>query len=286
MEENTNKNEPNNTAIRVALWRALHKMVDALPFIIDDEIGLQLAAPDTGWQQRPDMHPDFTRRLRASIVARSRFVEDEMDALYRQGIYQYVLLGAGLDTYPQRRAVSVPQLQVFEIDEPATQSWKKQRLTELGFGLPDWLHFVPVNFETEASWLERLIDAGFDMNRPAFIACTGVTLYLTKEAIADTLQKIATFAPGSKLAITFYLPITLLDEEDKPLQLIAEKGAMAAGTPFLSFFTPEEVLALASKAGIKDAKIISTGMITERYFSNRTDHFKPATGEMFLTATI
>lgn len=274
---------PDNTAVRTALWRALHVQADAAPHIIEDEIGLQLAAPEADWQQRPDMHPDFTKRLRASMVARARFIEDMVKEAYKLGTRQYVILGAGLDTFAQRQPEIASRMQVFEIDQPGTQAWKQQRLTELGFGLPDWLHFVSVDFEI-ASWWEQLIKAGFNPGKPAVVACTGVTLYLTREAILDTLRQIATLAPGSKLAMTFYLPADLMEEEDKPLQQISEKGARAAGTPFISFFSPEEMLALAREAGFKEMEIVSSGDIARRYFTGRTDGFGPASGEEFLVA--
>jgi methyltransferase (TIGR00027 family) len=277
--------EPDNTAVRTALWRALHIQVDAKPLILEDEVGLKLIAPNEGWQQRPDMHPEFTKRLRASMVARSRFIEDLIIDQSTQGIGQYIILGAGLDTFAQRRPDIASKLQVYEIDQPDTQTWKQQRLIELGYSVAAWLHFVSVDFET-SSWWEKLLKAGFDISKPAVIACTGVTLYLTKEAIADTLRQIATLASGSTLAMTFYLPMELIDEEDKQLQQIAEKGAREAGTPFVSFFAPNEVLTLAHQAGFKEAKIISAKDMETYYFMNRPDKLLPASGELFLLAKI
>ena len=285
MEQNKKITEPDNTAVRTALWRAMHLQVDANPHIFEDETGLKLIAPDHGWQQRPDMHPEFTKRLRASIVARARFIEDLIIEQSKQGISQYVILGAGLDTFAQRRPNIASKLQVYEIDQHDTQTWKSQRLIELGLGIPKWLHFVSVNFET-SSWWEPLLKAGFDINKPAIIACTGVTLYLTKDAITSMLNQIATLAPGSKLAMTFYLPMELLDEEDKPLQQIAENGARAAGTPFISFFTPNQILGLANEAGFKNIETVSTSDLAKRYFVGRTDNLSPASGEEFLVATV
>lgn len=284
MEQDKKAAEPDNTAVRTALWRALHMQVDAAPHILEDEVGLKLIAPDEGWQQRPDMHPEFTKRLRASILARARFIEDLIIEQSKQGIDQYVILGAGLDTFAQRRPDIASRLQVFEIDQPGTQAWKQQRLIELGFGMPEWLHFVSVDFEV-SSWWEQLLKAGFDSSKPAVVVCTGVSLYLTKEAITATLKQIATLAPRSKLAMTFYLPIELMDEEDRPLQQIAEKGAREAGTPFVSFFAPDEILDSARKAGFKEAKTISTKDMEQYYFANRPDNFLPASGEVFLLAT-
>lgn len=282
MEQNKTTTEPDSTAVRTALWRALHVEVDAKPHVLEDEVGLKLIAPPDDWQQRPDMK--FTKRLRASIIARARFIEDLIIEQSKQGISQYVVLGAGLDTFAQRRPGIASRLHIYEIDQPGTLAWKQQRLIELGFDVPTGLHFVPVNFEI-ASWWEQLLKAGFDISQPAVVACTGVSLYLTKAAIISTLHQISTLAPGSKLAMTFYLPIELLDEEDKPMQEIAEKGARAAGTPFVSFFTPDEILALAREAGFKKAETISTKDMEQYYFTNRTDDLLPATGEIFLLAT-
>jgi methyltransferase (TIGR00027 family) len=275
-------NVPDNTAVRTALWRALHMQVDAPPHIIEDEIGLKLAAPEEGWQERPDMK--YTKRLRASIIARARFIEDLIIEQSNHGIDQYVILGAGLDTFAQRRPDIASKLQVYEIDQPDTVAWKQQRLMELGYGIPDCLHFVPVDFEI-SSWWEQLLKAGFATGKPAVVACAGVSLYLTKEAIITTLKQIAVLAPGSTLAMTFYLPIDLLDEEDRPMQEMAEKGAKASGTPFISFFAPDEVLAMAKAAGFKDAKTISTRDMKQYYFKNRNDGLLPASGEVFLIAT-
>ena len=282
MEQTKKITEPDNTALRTALWRALHMQVDAKPHILEDDIGLKLIAPHDDWQQRPNMK--FTRRLRASIVARARFIEDLIIEQSQQGISQYVILGAGLDTFAQRRTDIASNLQVYEIDQPGTLTWKQQRLIELNFGIPNYLHFVPVNFET-SSWWEQLLKAGFDISNPAVVACTGVTLYLTKEAIIATLNQLATLASGSKLAMTFYLPMELLDEEDKPIHEIGEKGAREAGTPFVSFFAPNEIVTLAKNAGFKDIKTISTKEMEQLYFAGRTDNLLPASGEVFLLAT-
>ena len=282
MEQNKKIKEPDNTAVRTALWRALHMQMDAKPYVLEDKIGLKLIDPPDDWQQRPDMK--FTKRLRASIVARARFIEDLIIEQSKHGISQYVILGAGLDTFAQRRPDIASKLQIYEIDQPDTLTWKQQRLIELGFGDPEYLHFVPVNFET-SSWWEQLLKAGFNANKPAVVACTGVSLYLTKDAITSILNQIATLASGSKLAMTFYLPTELLDEEDKPMQEIAEKGARAEATPFVSFFAPNEILALAREAGFKEAKTISTKDMEQYYFTNRTDNLLPATGEVFLLAT-
>ena len=276
---------PDGTAVRVALWRAMHVQVDPPPHVLEDEIGLQLAAPDDGWRSRPDMDPHGTSGFRASIVARARFIEDLVVEQAGRGVAQYVILGAGLDTFAQRRPEIASRLRVFEVDQPGPQAWKRQRLIELGFGIPDWLRLVPVDFEAGESWWEQLAAAGFDPGQPAVVASTGVTMYLTKDAIAATLRQIAGLAPGSTLAMTFLLPLELLDDADRSGLQVAEKGARAAGTPFISFFTPPEMLTLAREAGFKDARHVPGTLLAERYFADRTDGLRPSSGEDLLLAT-
>jgi len=277
--------EPDNTAVRTALWRALHVQVDLPPHIIEDEMGLNLVAPSDGWKHRPDLDPEFTRRVRVSIAARARFVEDLVIEQSRKGVTQYVILGAGLDTFAQRKPDIASKLQIFEIDKPDTQTWKQQRLIELGLGIPKWLKFVPVDFESDSDWLEKLISSGFDINKPAVIACTGVSLYLTKDAILATLSQVTRLAPDTKLAMTFLLPIELVEDEDKPLLQISIKGAQSSGNPFKSFFSPSEILDLAKEAGFKKVEHVSKDDLVKRYFTGRTDNLSPASGEEFLLAT-
>lgn len=277
---------PDTSALRVALWRAIHVQVDSPPHVLEDEIGLKLAAPEEGWRSRPDMNPEFTKSFRASIVGRSRFIEDLVIEKTGQGIHQYVILGAGLDTFAQRRPEVASLLRVFEVDQPGHQQWKRKRLIELGYGVPEWLEFVPVDFESGESWMEKIVSFGFDVNRPAVVTSTGVSMYLTREAIATMLRQVSALAPGSVFVMTFLLPLELVDEEIRPGFAASIKGAQASGTPFLSFFTPSEMLSLARESGFRDAKHMSGGKLAELYFANRTDGLRPpANAEEILIAT-
>jgi methyltransferase (TIGR00027 family) len=275
---------PDSTAVRVALWRALHLRCDPPPHVLEDEVGLRLIAPEDGWQRRGDMDPEWTRRYRAGVLARARFVEDLAVEQADHGVAQYVILGAGLDTFAQRRPEVASRLRMFEIDQPGHQAWKRQRLAELGFDIPDWLRLVPVDFEV-TSWWEELLAAGFDVDRPAVVASTGVSMYLTRDVNVATLRQIAEFAPGSTLAMTFQPPMDLLDEEERPGRQAVEEKAREGGTPFLSFFAPEEMLTLAREAGFRDARHVSGAMLNERYFAGRTDGLRTTNGEEFLVAT-
>ena len=266
---------PESTAVRVALWRAMHVRVDPPPHVIEDEVGLQLVAPDANWRQRPDMDPKFTAPFRASIVGRARFIEDLVSEQAGRGVGQYVILGAGLDTFAQRKPESASRLKVFEVDQPGPQTWKQQRLIELGFVIPEWLRFVPVNFEGGDSWWERLTRAGFDAHARAIVASAGVSMYLTKEAITATLRQVASLAAGSTFVMTFLMPLELADPEVRPGLEMAAKGARASGTPFISFFAPQDLLSLAREAGFRDAQHVSTATIAQRYFAGRVDGLRP-----------
>lgn len=273
-----------STAVRVALWRAMHVEIDPPPHVLHDEIGLKLAAPDEGWRQRPDMHPQGTRLFRASIVARARFIDDLVIEQAGRGVNQYVLLGAGLDTFAQRRPEIASRLDIFEVDRPSAQAWKRRRLSELGFGVPDRLRLVSVDFEAGQLWWDRLVADGFDTGRPAVVASAGVSLYLTREAIAATLSQVASLAPGSTLAMTFILPLEFADPEERPGFEAALAGARASGTPFVSFFTPSEMQSLARETGFRTVEHISAAMLTERYFAGRTDGLRPGSAEALLVA--
>jgi methyltransferase (TIGR00027 family) len=276
---------PEDTALRVALWRALHVEVDAPPYVFEDTLGLRLAAPDEAWRSRPDMSP-FTRPFRASIVARARFLEDLVAQQAGAGVGQYVILGAGLDTFVQRRPELASSMVVFEIDRPLPQAWKRQRLLELGLGIPSCLRFVPVDFEAGDGWWERLLASGFEVSQPAVVASTGVSMYLTQAANMATLRQVAALAPGSTLVMSFMLPIELADPEVRPGIERAAAGARANGTPFISFFTPPQMLDLARAAGFRDVQHVSAATLAQRYFAGRSDGLRPPNNaEELLVAT-
>ena len=277
--------QPDNTAVRTALWRALHVLADAPPHVFTDEVGLAIAAPEASWRERPDMSP-FTRPFRASIIARARFLEDHVTAELVTGVDQYVILGAGLDTFAQRRADLTSRLTVYEIDQPGPQAWKRQRLESLGLGVPPFLRLVPVDFEAGDSWWAELMAAGFDPARPAVVASTGVSMYLTRDAIAATLRRLASLAAGSSLVMSFLLPIELAEPDVRPGIERAAAGARASGTPWLSFFTPAEMLALACECGFRTVEHVSAVALAERYFADRTDGLRPpAHSEELLVAS-
>ncbi len=217
---------------------------------------------------------------------RARFVEDLVVAQIAAGVSQYVILGAGLDTLAERRPDLGDRLRVFEVDQPGTQAWKRRRLIDLGFGVPEWLRFVPVDFESGERWWDGLVAAGFDPGRPTVVASTGVSMYLAKATTAATLRQLAGLASGSTVAMTFLLPIGLVDEADQPGLDVSSRGARASGTPFISFFTPDEAVTMAAEAGFADVRHVAGQELAERYFTGRADELRPSTGEDLIVATI
>lgn len=280
-----NKSVPDHTAIRVALWRAMHVLVDSAPYVFEDELGLKLVGPDEGWRERGDMHPEGTRGYRASIVGRARYIEDLLEEKMKEGVSQYVILGAGLDTFVQRKPELASKLKVFEIEEPATQKWKIDRLKELGMVIPSTLKFVPVDFESGESWLDQLKKNGFNETKPSLIVSTGVSMYLSREANLETLKKILILAKGTTLAMTFMLPPGLVEAEDRPGYEMVLKKTAEAGTPFLSLFSPVEATHLAKEAGFQNIQYVSRKDIIQKYFTGRKDSLVPSSGEEFLVVT-
>lgn len=273
---------PEHTAVRVALWRALHVQIDPKPYVFTDEVGSRLVAEEN-WRDRPDMNPEFSKGMRASIVGRARFIEDLVEELAKKGVTQYVILGAGLDTFAQRRPDIASRMHVFEVDQPGPQAWKQKRLAEIGFASPEWLHFVPVDFEVQ-SWWKQLLAAGFDKTKPAVVVSTGVSMYLTKEANLAMLRQIAKLAPGSAFAMTFMLALDLLPPQERSIMEFVMKKAGESGTPFLSLFAPPEMLAMANEAGFGKSQYVSADDLYQQYFASRTDGLNAGTAEAFLVA--
>jgi methyltransferase (TIGR00027 family) len=275
---------PDSTAVRTALWRALHVELDAPPPVLFDTIGLQLADPDPDWRSRGDMHPDGTRAFRASIVARARYLDDLVIERAAVGVGQYVILGAGLDTFAQRNpGVAV---RIFEVDQPGTQEWKRRRLTEIGYPPGENLRFVSVDFENGDAFPDALRANGFDADRPASVSSTGVSMYLTKDATEATLRQIAAMDDGSVLAMTFMLPVDLVDVAERPMQEAVEAAAAGSGTPFVSHYTPDEISQMCRAAGFSSVQHVSPEYLTGHYFAGRTDGLRPRSAEHLIVATV
>ncbi|TCK73682.1 class I SAM-dependent methyltransferase [Acidipila rosea] len=263
-----NQAVPSRTALRVALRRAAHQIFDS-PVVFSDPVAVPILGETYREElRRTPVRPDrpFSVALRAFLVARSRYAEDALSRAVAAGVEQYVLLGAGLDTFAYRNPW--PHLRVFEVDHPATQQWKCELLQRSGLAIPASLSYVPVDFEHD-SLPERLAAAGFDRRKPSFFAWLGVVPYLTLDAFRSTLGFIAAQPAGSGVVFDYGQPRAVLPHlEQLGHDSLAARVALA-GEPFQLFFTPEEVAAeLADFRSIED---IGRETINARYFSGRSD---------------
>jgi methyltransferase (TIGR00027 family) len=262
------------------MWRALHVLIDEPPHVLDDTLGLRIAgADDDDWRKRPDMDPERTRSSRSSIVARARAAEDMVTT---SGARQYVILGAGLDTFAQRDQGTV---RVFEVDAPAAQAWKRERLDELGLLDPRRPRLVPVDFEAGESWLGKVVASGLDPAIPTVVSMLGVTMYLTQEAISATLRAAASLAAASVMVFSYSRPVEMAPPEIRPVLEDAARGAAGSGHPWLSLLAPGEAASLARDAGFAGVRVVTSADLHDRYFADRHDGLSPVGGEDLVIAT-
>jgi len=266
---------PSCTALRVAIRRAAHQLYDARPLVFDDPIAVAILGPHAAEIERtPGRDPGnrprpFSISLRAFLVARSRYAEDQLAHAVARGLTQYVLLGAGLDTFAHRNPRA--QLRVFEVDHPATQTWKRDLLLDSNLPVPANLAYVPVDFERQ-SLAEQLHAAGFDPAVPSFFAWLGVVPYLTRDAFRAALAFIAAQPSGSGLVFDYGQPRAVLP----PLEQLAHDSLAArvqlAGESFQLFFTPPEIA--AELAAFRNLEDLGSTEINARYFAGRGDGLK------------
>jgi methyltransferase (TIGR00027 family) len=267
---------PSRTALRVALRRAAHQLYDAKPLVFEDPIAVPILGDFYAEELRrtPSRNPErkdrpFSVSLRAFLVARSRYAEDTLARAVARGINQYVLLGAGLDTFAHRNPY--PQLRVFEVDHPATQQWKRELLEGTALSPPANLTYVPVNFE-EQSLSAQLQVSGLNTAAPAVFAWLGVVPYLTLEAFRATVKFLALQAKGSALVLDYSQPRSALPFFEQLAHDSLASRVQQAGEPFKLFFTPPEIATeLSSFRALED---LGSAEINARYFADRVDSLK------------
>jgi methyltransferase (TIGR00027 family) len=270
------------TALSVALRRAAHQIYDS-PVVFDDPIAVGILGAAYAEQlQRTPLRPDrpFSAALRAFLVARSRYAEDNLRRAVASGVEQYILLGAGLDTFAYRNPFA--NLRVFEVDHPATQQWKRELLQRNNIAIPDSIAYTPVDFEHQ-SLAEQLRGAGFNSQAPAFFAWLGVVPYLTLEAFRATLSFISVQRSGSGVTLDYGQPRSALPLLERMAHDSLASRVEKAGEPFRLFFTPPEIAGELSRfRGVED---VGAAEINARYFSGRSDELKMrGTAGRFLSA--
>ncbi len=263
---------PSKTAILTAIARAMHRD-EPPPWILDDALSGELAG-----EEGAAMAERLRRELPAAAVlsftrwvcVRARVPEDLVTRATAGGLDQYVILGAGLDTFAYRRPDLREKVHAFEVDQPASQAWKRRRLQELDVPLPANLTFVPVDFERE-SLHDGLRAAGFDWTRRAVFSWLGVTMYLTLDAIRTTLGTIASSAPGSQVVFTYNVPSDELRGLAGPIEGAVRAIANESGEPFLSLFRPAEIEQLVVDLGFTEVTHFGPEEAQRTYFPGRDD---------------
>jgi len=278
--------EPSRSALNVASLRAVHPLLDE-PLVLSDPIALPLLGASTEAALRDDpfaLNDPILRGLRAALVARSRFVEDELSSCVAAGARQYLVLGAGLDTFAYRNPYREEGLLVFEVDHPGTQRWKQRLLAEAGIGVPASLTFVPADFEREdlGTTLRR---AGFRADQASCVSWMGVTMYLTAEAVAATLRTVAGFAAGSRLCFDYRVPLTMLNPVERVINEAIGQRAIALGEPWLSTFDPKQLQRQLLEQGFSTAESATPEDINERYFDRRKDGLRMGRGVNIMCAS-
>lgn len=254
------KGTPSRTALSTALMRALHSRSDPSPLIRDPWAELLVPAeiretmPDEGLARSPAF---------ANVITRSRYTEDALEAAIAQGVAQYVLVGAGFDSFALRLPDYARQIQIFELDHPATQDLKLRRLRECGIAVAPSVHFIPVNF-TEQSVADALAGSSYRSDRLSFFSWLGVTMYLTREANRATLKSVASCAlTGSELVFT-YMNETIFASPSASFRAFTERVA-AMGEPFLSGFDPATLSRELLDCGFDLREDLSGEQINARY---------------------
>jgi methyltransferase (TIGR00027 family) len=263
--------QPSRTALRVALRRAAHQVHDAEPRVLDDPLAVSILGPDAAEVERtPDsIRRPFSAGLRAFMVVRARFAEDILaEAVRDRDVRQYLVLGAGLDTFAYRNPHA--HVRVFEVDHPATQAWKHERLVAAHIQPPVTMRFVAVDFERQ-SLREELAAAGFDFNAPTVTAWLGVVPYLTIEAFRGTIALLGSLASGSEVVFDYSQPREVLTpNEQLMLDSMSERVAQA-GEPFQLFFRPEELAMELDRAGLRVVEDLDGPSLHNRYLAERMD---------------
>lgn len=263
---------PSRTALRVAMRRAAHQVLDR-PLVLDDPVALWILGSEIAARveaERRLPQPRAAKYVRAFMVARSRFAEDALARAVERGVSQFVVLGAGLDTFAYRNPYEPSKLHVFEVDYPATQAWKQECLRIAGITAPESLTFVPVDFET-LSLAEGLAAAGFDKGRAAFFSWLGVTMYLTPEAMDRTLGFIASLPKGSGAAFDYAVPRESLNWLGRFVFDRMAARVAAAGEPFRLFFAPDMLAAKLRHTGFSEIEDAGASDLNARYFEGRRD---------------
>jgi len=270
---------PSVTAQRVAMRRAAHQILDD-PKVFEDPLAERIIGSEALESLKAEVREQQTRAsrsLRAFIAVRSRFAEDELAQAIERGASQYVILGAGLDTFAYRNPYLDPALRVYEVDHPATQAWKHRKLAAAGISIPPSVTYASVDFE-EQTLAEGLERANFQRAQVTYFSWLGVTPYLTEEAFSGTVRFIASMPSGSGVVFDYAVPRSSLNFREKLAFDALSRRVAAGGEPFRLFFDPGELFELLRRAGFTSITDLDPERINSRYFDQRTDNLRVGGG--------
>ena len=282
--------QPSFTALTAAAARAAHLVVDGEPVIFADTLASALLGERAdellSYHTSHGTHPVLAG-ARAQVTCRSRYTEDALARAAGSGVTQYVVLGAGLDSFAYRSGglAGGCQVRVFEVDHPATQDWKRRALAHARVTVPDGVTFVPADLAAD-ELPGLLAAAGFDSSAPALVSWLGVTMYLTGDAIAATLAAVGALAPGSEVIADYMLPAELRDDAGASYGSLVAQASAERGEPWLSCLAPDEMADLARAAGLAAVRNVSQRDAIPAALWRRSDTLRPADLAMLLHAAV
>jgi methyltransferase (TIGR00027 family) len=281
------QSKPSRTSEITAIMRALHQTADDEPRILTDPIAPRLI--ETGGKNddwlAPFLNHSFAKRWRAGFLLRSRYAEDCLADAVECGAQQYLILGAGLDTFAYRQPLWAASLHIFEIDHPATQHGKRDRLETAGIAIPPNLTFVPIDFE-KTSLAEALRSTKFSFNSKTFCSWLGVTPYLTPSAFKATLEFMLLLPQSSEIVFNFVLPADVLSGIEAEAMMLSAQRSAEAGEPWLTSFLPDRVTTFLRTMGFRDVIHLSPDEANRRYFQDRRDGLEARRGERLVRAIV
>jgi methyltransferase (TIGR00027 family) len=274
--------KPSRTAWGAALHRAAHQVLEQ-GRIFSDPLALRILGEDAETVARRAEEQPLGRRMRIFIAARTRFAEDALAAAVERGVRQAVVLGAGLDTYAYRSPLR-DRLRIFEVDHPATQAWKRERLEAAGIPIPDSLSFAPVDFERQ-TLAEGLAAAGFDPGQQTFFTWLGVVPYLSEEAVWSTLGFIASLPNGAHVVFDYSDPPAALSEEARIGHEQRAAHVAELGEAWVTYFEASVLRAKLTTLGFVEVEDLGLPQIAARYFPSRVGSMPEKGGHIVRAAT-
>lgn len=275
--------QPSRTALAAATHRAAHQVLED-GRIFTDPLALRILGQDAETVARQAQEQPSRLGMRLFIAVRTRFAEDALNVAFDRGVRQVVVLGAGLDTYAYRSPTR-DGVRIFEVDHPATQAWKRERLAHAEIPEPSWLTFAPIDFERQ-TLSQGLATAGFDPSRQTFFTWLGVVLYLTEEAVWSTLSFIAGLPHGAHVVFDYSDPPDSFSPEMRTFHDQRAARVQALGESWLSYFKPDKLHAKLATLGFSEIEDLGPPQILSRYFPNSTGTLPDKGGHILRAATI